>query len=176
MPANLRGVWAKYDRAVEQLQLLAYEVRIFGRKPDAWASVSQVNADGTDHVHRLHPTWEPGLVYLWGTIIGEIVHDLRSALDQLVWQLVILNDRTPTRDHSFPILARKPTEGLGVYARRQWIDGRGKARHGSLFGVSDNAVAVIDACQPYQGPTPTCFRTCMSFGTSTSTNSSSQRH
>jgi hypothetical protein len=88
---------------------------------------------------------------LWGTILGEIVHDLRSALEQLAWQLVFLNGTTPTRDHSFPVLANKPSREFRAHMRREWTDSRGKTRHGPLFGASDDAVALIEACQPYNG-------------------------
>lgn len=36
--------------------------------------------------------------------------------------------------------------------RREWTDKRGHARHGPLFGVSDDATALIESCQPYKGP------------------------
>lgn len=151
MAANLHGVWAKWDRAIEQLHTLNAEVGVFGSQPNPWGIVCQENRDRGEYVFRLDTNWEPGLVFLWGTILGEIVHDLRSALEQLVSQLVFLNGRLPIRSHSFPVLTKEPPNGFGVHMRREWTDPRGKVRYGPLFGLGDNAVALIEACQPYKG-------------------------
>src|SRR5690242_6655870 len=40
----------------------------------------------------------------WGVIIGEVVHNARSALDHLVYQLVLLAGGVPHSSHQFPIL------------------------------------------------------------------------
>ena len=40
----------------------------------------------------------------WGVTVGEIAHNLRSALDGLVYQLALLNAKTPARRTAFPIL------------------------------------------------------------------------
>lgn len=37
------------------------------------------------------------------TIVGEFLHDLRSALDHLAWQLVLINGGSPTRATVFPL-------------------------------------------------------------------------
>lgn len=39
----------------------------------------------------------------FSAIIGDVLYDLRSALDHLAWQLVIANGGTPNRDTAFPI-------------------------------------------------------------------------
>jgi hypothetical protein len=39
----------------------------------------------------------------WGIIIGDIAHNLRSALDQLVWQLACTQTATPFDKTAFPI-------------------------------------------------------------------------
>ena len=43
----------------------------------------------------------------WGVRIGEFLHDLRSALDNLVWQLVLLNGETPWCKNQFPIYTER---------------------------------------------------------------------
>ena len=35
--------------------------------------------------------------------------------------------------------------------RRRWTDKRGRTRHGPLFGISDDALAFVESCQPYKG-------------------------
>src|SRR5664279_2384307 len=36
-------------------------------------------------------------------IIGDLLFNVRCALDYLIWQLVLANGETPTRSNSFPI-------------------------------------------------------------------------
>lgn len=58
--------------------------------------------------------------------------------------------RHAVRDHTFPLRADEPNDGFAQWAVRQWTD-KGKDRHGPLFGVNDEARALIERCQPYQG-------------------------
>jgi hypothetical protein len=71
----------------------------------------------------------------WGTVIGEIAHDLRSALDNLVSQLVILNGESPTKRNQFPIFAvpAEYAQKVGSYLR----------------GTTPIARTLIEALQPY---------------------------
>jgi len=152
MHGDLYGVWAKYQRGMEQLTALHKEVLAFGKKPHPYTIFSQVNEEGTHYVFALKPAWPTDLHDRWGAIIGEIVHDFRSALDQLVCEFVRLNGGEPGKMHTFPICGEEPSKGFEVEMRRQWTDRRGRPRHGPLFGVSEDAVALIESCQPYKGP------------------------
>ncbi len=49
-------------------------------------------------------------------------------------------------------LIENPSKAFEVEMRREWTDKRGHPRHGPLFGVSDDATALIESCQPYKGP------------------------
>ena len=149
--ANLYGVWAKWNRAIEQLTALHKEVLELSQKPDAYKMLSKVGPNSGEHIFRIYPAWQPGVPLRWGTIIGEIVHDFRSGLDQLVCQLVILNGGKPDRGHSFPFRPKEPGEGFAVATRYVRRDSRKRLRHGPLFGVSDQAITIIEGYQPYQG-------------------------
>lgn len=39
----------------------------------------------------------------WGAIVGDVVHNIRAALDLLAWQFVIASGAQPTVDTAFPI-------------------------------------------------------------------------
>jgi hypothetical protein len=130
--------------------MLNKEVLALGRKPDAFALVSQIDRERGKYVCRIYPKWEPGIPYRWGAIIGEIVHDLRSALDQLVSQLVVLNHGEPRKSHSFPIRSKEPSQGFAMATRYKRRDQRERLLYGPLFGVSDEAIAHIEGCQPYK--------------------------
>lgn len=148
---NLHGVWAKWERALEQLEALSKDVLALGKDPHAYTITSHENADEGKYIYRFQPAWPSQRIRRWGAIIGEIVHDLRSGLDQLVTQFVLLNDGTPSEDHFFPIWTKEPENGFAERACGQWTDRRKRLRHGPLFGVSDDALAFIEGCQPYKG-------------------------
>lgn len=42
-----------------------------------------------------------------GVIVGDLVHNVRSALDHLVWQLVLANAQQPTRATQFPVCSKR---------------------------------------------------------------------
>ncbi len=71
----------------------------------------------------------------WSIIVGEILYNLRSALDHLVWQLVLANGQNPGRHNEFPI----------VLNHESWGQTRGRA----LKGVSQRHEAMIGFLQPY---------------------------
>ena len=76
----------------------------------------------------------------FGVMAGNIIHHLRSALDHLVWQLVIANGGTPKdgpRGNAFPIYPYK----ISDFDKRM--------RHGRLQGVRRSHRAVIENLQPY---------------------------
>lgn len=74
------------------------------------------------------------------TLIGEFLHNLRSGLDHLAWQLVLNTKKTPTSDTKFPILGTAPTPNK-----------KGERKPPTIYGgVSDAAQTLIGASQPYQ--------------------------
>lgn len=65
----------------------------------------------------------------WGAIIGDCVHNLRSSLDTLMWQLVLLRRGRPLRRTQFPIFERR-----AAYRARAptMIDGVSRRDRGTL--------------------------------------------
>lgn len=153
MDANLRGVWAKWNRAREQLEALHREVIDFGREPHAWAVNTKVDRqpEQVHYIFRLDPAWPPSMQLRWGVIVGEIVHDLRSSLDHLVAEFVALEDGDVLKSHRFPLWSEEPAEPFAEVTRKTWTDGRDVQRYGPLYGISDQATAIIEECQPYKG-------------------------
>lgn len=104
----LAGCWLKLDRAKEHLQSLDDEViaDFSGREPGNRISiVLDPHPEASEYRLRIErlpnaPTQR------WGIVVGDIAHNLRSALDHLAWQLVATgDDRTPKRPDwvTFPI-------------------------------------------------------------------------
>lgn len=80
-----------------------------------------------------------------GVILGDVIHNLRSALDHVVWQLVIANDKRPGRHNAFPIYV------LEKDWDRQVEDRHSKKGRGPLWGVSDTTFTRIKEMQPFVG-------------------------
>jgi hypothetical protein len=79
----------------------------------------------------------------WGLLIGDIAHNARSALDHLVWQLVILSGNRPTRDNQFPIF--QVEKDYWEIPKDHSLSNRDRM----LGGVSEEYRAIIDGIQPY---------------------------
>lgn len=139
---RLAGVRAKVGRATNQLEALHREVQAF-RHSEAYLITGKFEPERSSYVFRLRILEEPPL--LWGVVIGEITHNLRSALDQLVWQLIKTNNRRPRGNPTYPILKVPPDQGFVAFAL-----GTAKCP-GPLRGVSSEALALIERTQPYHG-------------------------
>lgn len=136
---DLSGSRAKLERAVELLNALNAEAEgLLQRKSH---NIIQ-NADFQTGWNTLRP--EPiQTPDRWSVILGEIVHDTRSALDHLVWQLVLAHGQQPGFMNQFPIHSDRP---------RTKQDGKNRAAgwRRSLNGMSPEATAFIKRMQPYQ--------------------------
>jgi hypothetical protein len=77
-------------------------------------------------------------------VAGDIVNNLRSALDHLAWQLVEANGSIPSKHTAFPI-----TTDAKTYEEA-------KAR--KVQGMSTDAVRLIDSLKPYQGGNDALWR------------------
>jgi hypothetical protein len=130
------GIDLKIRRAHDQLKALSSEIEAFFQlKP--YEIETQINPDtlhifGILRVRHTAPT-------IWSVVIGEIVHNLRSALDHLIWQLVIKETGAPptTNKTQFPIfdtLAGYQSRGEPVF----------------LHGVGATAKTLIKAAQPFE--------------------------
>ena len=105
----LDGPRLKIRRAKSEIKRLGRREEIFRENTKCSAVRKERNPKSGNYVMRVHiegplPSLE------WGVYIGEIAHNLRSALDQLVYQLAVLNrgniSITNTRDWTrlqFPI-------------------------------------------------------------------------
>jgi hypothetical protein len=133
---SLTGVQIKMDRA----QAHAHELdkAFWGAFPrGACKTTVEVHDEGRRHVYLAdHP---PAPDPVWGAIAGDAIHNLRSALDHLAYQLVLLSGGQPTNSTAFPILNRPPRKWCG---RRELpvISG----------GIPEVVRELLDSIQPYQ--------------------------
>jgi hypothetical protein len=142
----LDGFNHKVRRAYKQISALNNQFNRFTAKQEG--PLGDYEPEGSDNfvVRAAH---EP-IPLSWAVLIGEILHDFRSVLDHLAWQLASFKGEPP-KYTEFPIfLKRDEFLGRGVKKIRG-IGARGRAfitrhqpykrRHRLLPGVSPQATA-----------------------------------
>lgn len=126
---------AKLERAAEHLDALGAELGRFSeRNPHAIAP--DENLEEGRQVLRFRVREKPPVKL--GLIFGDFIHNLRSALDNLVCQLARLNGAERFDTTQFAI-CDTPRQFA-----RQRVRGR-------LAGLADEHIATIEGLQPYQG-------------------------
>ena len=102
MPHKLDGPRAKIKRADYQFAAFQTELKDFFESNPYEVGLAEF--DGREGHHNLRVKSGPSILPdVWGAVIGDIAHDLRSALDGLAWQLALLKVSNPGRNTSFPI-------------------------------------------------------------------------
>lgn len=132
MEGSLTNPRAKLGRADEHLRELRDEIQAFVNT-DPYAVVNEERAADLN-VARLRVLDYPPLRL--GLILGDVLANWRSALDNLANELVRLNGNDPGTSRSFPIFSDEAD-----FVRR------GKRR---IKGVSDEHAAIIEGLQPFQ--------------------------
>jgi hypothetical protein len=134
--ALLSSCRSKIGRADEHLDALNREMNAWG-DGDPFRIVRQGNANGTKHQFSLRYKTQPD-VWRWSMLLGDAVHNLRSALDHIVYALAINQTRTDPPDDdlklAFPI-ASDP----GHFARSRW----------RIASLNDATQCAIERAQPY---------------------------
>ena len=129
----IEGIRAKIQRAHSGLQSLAFDI-------DKFCTLQSQQIEHQIFEEAGKQTWtyrgNPQIPIEFSVRVGEIVYNLRSALDHLVWQLVLLNEAEPGGHNEFPIFCNK-----AKYAQAIKRD---------LKGVSPGAQSHIKAYQPFQ--------------------------
>jgi len=75
----------KVNRADKHLRELAADIKRFN-KSNAYSVSFEPHHKAGEYVFRVYVDRPPPTIE-WGIVIGDVVHNLRSALDQLVWEM-----------------------------------------------------------------------------------------
>lgn len=135
MTDHLDGARAKIERAKKHFTDLAQEDRQFmaldpyGIDPHYDPQTRKLRFK-----HRVSHNPDP---VLWATLIGDAVHNLRSAFDHLAWQLVIANGGKPDWHTEFPVYYGDPMKYES-------------STSGKVEGMATGAVTLIEHLQPYR--------------------------
>jgi hypothetical protein len=141
MAGLLESANAKLQRAVETGQVLLAEIEAFlSANPTPYRIVGELRNQNTEYVFTAFGQLPVPIRF--SVLLGEILYQLRTALDHLLTALVTANGSTPTDKHQFPICS---TPEKLVEARRR----------GDFAGISASASTIVEQLQPYQTEHPT---------------------
>lgn len=119
-------------RAYEHLNLLQQQIIAFtDRDPYTVVRERKAHAGIDVAVFRLREEPPPEL----GAVFGDYLHNMRTALDNLVWQLVLLDGGAPDDETMFPVAS--DLHGFKSQAGKK------------LRGMTRPHIAAIEALQPY---------------------------
>lgn len=128
-PEALSGVYAKLDRARIHLAELKRELTPL-INPDPYDIRRVQGDDPCKYVYRAHAA--PGLPRHIGPIVGDVLHNLASALDHLAGRLVVASGGVPDGSTSYPIHLTRPKRGIKISPV-----------------ISDEILGTVDNFQPY---------------------------
>ena len=131
---TLEGVNAKVQRAQDQIERLARDIEASCEDQRALFS-EELRPDVGDKIWIFRGE-TPIVPIEYSIRLGEIVYNLRSALDQLVWQLVHANYKAPSHRNEFPIFDDESRFNNVVKTK--------------LAGVSQQSLAIIKEMQPFR--------------------------
>lgn len=110
MSHHLDSCWTKFDRAKEHLDTLEAEIIAHTSSPSNVVAIRpHLNAERTRYDIIVEAVPEAPLLR-WGVVVGDITHNLRSALDQLATQLVLVGSNPEKADGTqvhFPIYDKR---------------------------------------------------------------------
>jgi hypothetical protein len=141
-PAQSRGIFAKLERAEEDIQQLNAEIAVFLKyRPGLGLS-----HDRNETVHKFIDFYKRGEVPpRFAVVAGEVAHNLRSALDYIAWALSSETYRAAHESSiAFPVLGEKPATAKELRAFERKIEGV----------ESSEARELIERCQPYNARNP----------------------
>lgn len=130
-PLYVGGVEAKINRARKCLEILETDMAAFceyERRRKVFEIESCVPVIVSDNM--------PKTPIDYSIRVGEIAYNLRSALDHLVWQLVIYNGREPSSRNEFPIYSGEDQYSADI-------------KH-KLNGIKQQHIDAIRCFQPFQ--------------------------
>ncbi|MGH2429062.1 MAG: hypothetical protein ACRDGV_09315 [Candidatus Limnocylindria bacterium] len=141
MARPLDGVQAKIGHAGEHLDCLRDKLLAFVDPDEPYEVIfREIDREQGVVAGHLHVLREPPLEF--GVLVGDIAHDLRSALDHLIYQVAKLSVASPSGTQ-FPIYSTKeaywdvPPKG-DISPRDRYLD-----------GIPEDHRAFVDREQPY---------------------------
>lgn len=141
MTESSDAIFLKIKRADEHLATLHEEMTAFVADREV---IGQFEPDTSEYVFRVDGCPPP---LNWGITVGEFAHNLRSALDNLLWSLIQARGKRPTPSNQFPIY-----EHVRLHKRKAkkpvLVPAKDEVRR-LTKGVGPDDFAFIERAQPY---------------------------
>ena len=131
---TLEGINAKLERAQDQVEQLSRDIMSSCETQRSLFS-EELRPDVGDKIWIFRGE-TPVVPIEYSIRLGEIVYNLRSSLDQLIWQLVHANYKAPSHRNEFPIFDDESRFNNVVKTK--------------LAGVSQQSLAKIEEMQPFR--------------------------
>lgn len=139
--------WRRVFHARQYLTALASEVDAYRESHQNAALRREDNADSdTDRYVRLRYYFDlpQEIPCSWGFVVGDVVHNLQAALDNLIWSLAVANSGHPP-----------PNERSLAFPAFLDADEFDRVTAKSLVALHPFAVAQVKALQPFHDSHPT---------------------
>lgn len=136
------GVKVKLERAYYHLHELDRDI-VYFLHLQLYDIVSEIHADKRELAAYFRLRQNP--LPAWAGGVGDVVHNLRSALEHLAYQIVDATSGTVGRDIKFPIYTSESNY------RRWRTPVPERNRRDPFTGVDPRAIDAIEAEQPYRG-------------------------
>ncbi|HYS55602.1 MAG TPA: hypothetical protein VER58_17725 [Thermoanaerobaculia bacterium] len=140
MALALESAKAKLTRAEETAGTLVAEVDAFVRaNPNPYRVTGELRNGNREYVFTAFG--ELDIPIRFSVLVGEVMYQLRTALDHVLAALVVANGNVPSDRHQFPICS----------APEKFAEA---SKRGDIAGVSTTASKLIELFQPYQADHP----------------------
>lgn len=151
MSVSLKGSEAKLAWAGKHFDLLNAGISNFRkwfREVKPYSIVSEVDPKTGEYVYYLslpEPVPDPQLMENWGLVLGDVVHNIRSALDQAIYALTCDFSKGPLPKTEFPVFGnpidfKKLTKKLDPAPQSGLFD---------IRGIDPTLQDLIESFQPY---------------------------
>jgi hypothetical protein len=141
-PRALLGIERKIARAEQHLGALYDEMATWSAG-QPWGLFEEVHDQGRKHFWRLR--LQRPIPVDWAVVLGEVIHNLRSALDQAVYWLTVDWTGGELPLSSFPVYTRRSS----FYQRTKKGTWSSTAGMYKIRGIGRGPQAFIEALQPY---------------------------
>jgi hypothetical protein len=132
---RLAGAVEKVNRAKEQFDELRAEMdAFFNAEPKPHTSIGEFDTDSWAWIEGFQIRQPPPLRF--GVILGDCVHNLRSSLDHVIWQVTLLDGGTPDDSTQFPVASKSEAQFEAMANLR-------------IPGLSKEHRALVKRVQPY---------------------------
>lgn len=148
-PSRTEGYWLKFQRAKEHLDALYTEVQAFiERNPYEVVYHFEASATGDVGLHSARIRVRESPPARWSLLVGDYVHNLRSALDYVIWDISLRRSGDASIRTEFPIFEKQKEFAAPGKSPQQWSRFSGIHK---LRATDGTIVMMVQAMQPFTG-------------------------